>query len=493
MKNARKYLVFGLIAFAGASLALAINYYVKDNNNRSFGQKQDNYFKFASNAETVLGAPAFDFVKVAEISTPCVVHIKTTIEMKKSTGKGGQQMDMFEFFRDQGYDFNMPQQGPQQATGSGVIIAKDGYIITNNHVVDGASKIEVTLNDKRNYIAELIGTDPSTDLALIKIAQDNLTFLPFADSDEVKVGEWVVAVGNPFNLNSTVTAGIVSALGRNIDLLRSQGNQYAIESFIQTDAAINPGNSGGALVNTKGQLIGINTAIASQTGSYAGYGFAVPANIAVKIMDDLIKFGKVQRAVLGVSIQEVTAQLAEEKGFTDLKGVYIPMVLESSAAKKAGLKGGDVILKINGLETNSPSTLQAIVGKMYPGDKIKVTYRRAKDLKETEVTLLSKEGSEKMAAADKKTEGFTASGITFESLTAEDMKSFGVKNGAKITAVKGANTSFLKPGFVVLFINKQPVYSASAAAKMIENSKGGVLLEGKSVDGKDAVIGIKVD
>ncbi len=493
MKEIKKYLIFGMIAVAGGAVALMLNNFFDSKKGNTFEEKQSSYFKFASNAEGGLAKPAFDFTKVAEVSTPTVVHIKTTLDAPMKS-QGNQQMDMFEFFKDHGFEFNMPQQGPQEATGSGVVIAKDGYIITNNHVVAGASKIEVTLYDKRNYVAELIGTDPSTDLALIKIGQDNLPFLPFANSDDVKVGEWVVAVGNPFNLTSTVTAGIVSALGRNIDLLRSQGNQYAIESFIQTDAAINPGNSGGALVNAQGELIGINTAIASQTGSYAGYGFAVPVNIAKKVMNDLLKFGTVQRAVLGVSIQEMTAQLAEEKGFSDLKGVYIPGVLDGSAAQKAGIKEGDVILKINGMETNSPSALQEIIGKLHPGDKITVSYRRGSSIKETDVTLLNKEGNQKMAAADKSvSEGFTAAGITLETVKPEELKKLGIKNGVKVSKVKGANADMIKPGFVITHINKQPVYSASNAAKMLENSKGGVLLEGKNQDGTDNVVGIKVE
>lgn len=230
------------------------------------------------------------------------------------------------------------QQGPRQASGSGVILSDDGFIVTNNHVIDGATKIEVVLNDKRTYVAELVGTDPNTDIALLRIGEKGLPFLKLGNSDQVKVGQWVVAVGNPFNLNSTVTLGIVSAMGRNIDLLRSKGNKYAIENFIQTDAAINPGNSGGALVNTAGELVGINTAIASETGSYAGYGFAVPVNLVKKVVNDIMKYGKVQRALLGVSIQEISQELADAQGLKDLKGVYVAEVIENGAGEKAGIK-----------------------------------------------------------------------------------------------------------------------------------------------------------
>jgi serine protease Do len=253
-----------------------------------------------------------------------VVHIKTSYGGSGSepTESGEEQyFDPFDFFHDR----SIPQ-GPQQASGSGVIITPDGYIATNNHVVERASKVEVVLNDKRTYIAEVVGTDPETDLALLKIDESDLPFLSFGNSDDIKVGEWVIAVGNPFNLTSTVTAGIVSAKGRNINLLR-QNTEYAIENFIQTDAAVNPGNSGGALVNTRGELIGINTAIASRKPeAYAGYSFAVPVNIVRKILDDIKKYGEVKRAILGVRIQDITSELAEKEGIKDYKGVFVPEV-----------------------------------------------------------------------------------------------------------------------------------------------------------------------
>jgi len=492
MKQFKKYIIFGLIAVAGGFVALTLNNWMNGKKGETFEAKQASHFKFASSAENGLEKPVFDFTKVAEVANPAVVHIRVRIESQGGNRKSMEGGDMFEYFKERGFNFEMPQQGPKEGSGSGVIIAQDGYIITNNHVINNAAKIEVILNDKRSYVADLIGTDPSTDLALIKIKEESLPFLSFGNSDNVKVGEWVVAVGNPFNLTSTVTAGIVSAKGRNIDLLRSSGNQYAIENFIQTDAAINPGNSGGALVNAQGELIGINTAIASQTGSYAGYGFAVPVNIAKKIMDDLLKYGQVQRAVLGVQIQEVTAALAEDKGLTDLKGVYIPGVLENSSAGKAGIKKGDIILKINGKATNSPSVLQEMIGKMHPGDKVDITYRREGKEKTTEATLLNKEGNQKMEVADKTASGFSAEGITFESVKSDELKKLGIKYGAKITKVEGDNKKMIDEGFIVTHINKQPVFSASAASKMLKAAKGGVLLEGKNADGSDNVVGIKV-
>lgn len=492
MKNLKKYFIFLLIAVAGGFIALSLNNWINDEKGDTFESKQAAHFKMASNAENGLEKPVFDFTKVAEVATPAVVHIRVKIG---STGKqqSMQGMDMFEFFKDKGFNFEMPQQGPREGSGSGVIIAQDGYIITNNHVINGADQIEVVMNDKRSYTGELIGADPSTDLALLKINESNLPFLSFGNSDNVKVGEWVVALGNPFNLTSTVTAGIVSAMGRNIDLLRSSGNRYAIENFIQTDAAINPGNSGGALVNASGELIGINTAIASQTGSYAGYGFAVPVNIAKKVMNDLLKYGKVQRAVLGVSIQEIDSRLAEEKGFKDLKGVYLPGVMEGSAAEKAGIKEGDVLLAINGKEVNSPSILQEIVGKMHPGDEIELTYRRKGETKTTKATLLNKEGSQKMEMAEVKTKGISALGITFESPSKETLKSLNSKYGALVKGVTGKYKGEVKEGMLITHINKQPVYGASSAKKLMNAAKGGVLIEGKDKDGTDLVVGIKVE
>jgi serine protease Do len=345
----KKILGIFAIAIIGGMVALGLNQLFNTYSQPSnFEGMQKKHAQFASMFSAKENTVGFDFVKVAEVSTPTVVHIKSYFEGQKSASgqrsPGGGQVDPFEFFKDHGFDFEVPR-GPGIAAGSGVIITEDGYIVTNNHVIDNASKIEVTLNDKRTFIADLVGTDKTTDLALLKIEEKGLNFMSFGNSDETKVGEWVVAVGNPMNLTSTVTAGIVSAKGRSIELLRSEENMYAIENFIQTDAAINPGNSGGALVNTRGELIGINTAIASQTGSYTGYGFAVPVNLVKKVMDDLLKFGKVQRGVLGVAIQEITQEVAEKEGLKGLSGVLVQDVTEAGAAAKAGLKKGDVIMK----------------------------------------------------------------------------------------------------------------------------------------------------
>ena len=279
-----------------------------------------------------------DFTVAAELSVNAVVHVKTKTPVQSHQGFGGGGfMDPFEFFfGPQQRRQQQPQQAPmREGSGSGVIISNDGYIVTNNHVVDNSTEIEVTLNDKRTFKAKLVGSDPNTDLALLKIEAKDLPIIIFGNSDSLKVGEWVLAVGNPFNLTSTVTAGIVSAKARNINIINSQ---MKIESFIQTDAAVNPGNSGGALVNTRGELVGINTAIASQTGSYAGYSFAIPSSIVKKVVGDIREFGFVQRAVLGVSMQEITSELAKEKNLKSLKGAYVAEVVEGSAADKAGIK-----------------------------------------------------------------------------------------------------------------------------------------------------------
>lgn len=436
--------------------------------------------------------PAFDFVGVSDLATPAVVHIKTTIGTTRSNDEGSmEEFDPFEFFRNNP-GFRIPQ-GPRQASGSGVILSDDGFIVTNNHVIDGATKIEVILNDKRTYVAELIGADKNTDLAVIKITESGLPFLKVGNSDEVKVGQWVVAVGNPFNLTSTVTAGIVSAKGRNIDLLRSKGAQYAIESFIQTDAAVNPGNSGGALVNTAGELIGINTAIASETGSYAGYAFAVPANLMTKVVKDLRAYGKVQRGLLGVSIQDINQQLADEKDLPDLKGVYVNEVREGTAAKKAGIKNGDVILKINGIEVNSSARLQEEVGKNKPGDIVKITLRRGGTVSVVEATLLSENGSSSLESASNKENGEYL-GLKLENTNSEDRKKLNIRNGVRVKNVSSGvfADAGIPNDFIITHIDNEAVYSVQSAISVLKSLKGAVTIEGKTSNGGEKVYAVKL-
>jgi len=483
-----------LAGFVGGAVSLGGYALLVKKSSFSIEGKQGSSAQLARYA-SLKSEPAFDFSGVAEISTPAVVHIRTTIgsatQQENGRRNGDAPVDPFEFFNNP--NFRMPNQGPQQASGSGVILSDDGFIVTNNHVVEGATKIEVVLNDKRTYMAEVVGTDKNTDIAVIRINETNLPFLKLGNSDAIKVGNWVVAVGNPFNLNSTVTMGIVSAVGRNIDLIRGKGNKYAIENFIQTDAAINPGNSGGALVNTAGELIGINTAIASETGSYAGYAFAVPVNLVRKVVNDLMKYGKVQRGLLGVSIQEINQQLADEKNLTDLKGVFVAEVIAGGAAEKAGIKKGDVILKIDAVDINSSSRLQEQVGKNKPGDKITITIRRKGEKMEIEATLLSEDGNTKLQTAEKvDTEKYL--GLALEGTTREERLKIGVKNGVKVKELsKGVFKDAGVPSdFVITHISNEPVYSPQGAIAALKGLKGAITIEGKTSTGIEKVYAIKL-
>lgn len=323
-----------------------------------------------------------DFVDAAEASINAVVHIKTTIIQKSAS-----YYDFFEAFLEQFYG---PQTQTIEAYGSGVVISPDGYIVTNNHVVEGAQKIEVTFNNKVVSKGIIVGTDPSSDLALIKVEGEGLDYLTFGDSDKVKVGEWVLAVGNPFNLTSTVTAGIVSAKARNIGIL---GKGSTVESFIQTDAAVNRGNSGGALVNTRGELIGINAAIASHTGSYEGYSFAIPSNIVRKVVDDLLMYGANQRAYLGIYPQEMNAALAQKAGMREIKGVFVAGLINGGAAQKAGIQAGDILTRINEHEVNTTTQLIETVNQFRPGDEVTIEMIRNGKKHQITLALLNESGS----------------------------------------------------------------------------------------------------
>jgi len=323
----------------------------------------------------------------------------------------------------------------QESSGSGVIISNDGYIVTNNHVIDNSKEIEVTLNDKRTFKAKLVGTDPNTDIALIKIDAEKLPVILFGNSDSLKVGEWVLAVGNPFNLTSTVTAGIVSAKARNINIINSK---MKIESFIQTDAAVNPGNSGGALVNTRGELVGINTAIASQTGSYAGYAFAVPTSIVQKVVSDIRQFGVVQRAVLGVSMGDITDKLAKEKNLKTMEGAYVDEVVENSAAEKAGIKKEDVITKVNGVDVKSAAQLQEQIGRYSPGDKVSITVLRNNKEITLNAELKNRQGNTSVVSSDANTDML---GAEFKEISAKLKNQFQLEYGIEVKSVSKGNSS----------------------------------------------------
>ncbi len=417
-----------------------------------------------------------DFTRIAETAMQAVVHVKST-----STRRSAKTRDPFEEFFGSPFDryFKFPDLQPSVGTGSGVIINSEGYIVTNNHVIDGAEDIEVSLYDNRTYKATVIGTDPTTDLALLQIREKGLPTIPFANSDEVRVGEWVLAVGNPFNLTSTVTAGIVSAKARNINILREQ---FAVESFIQTDAAINPGNSGGALVNLDGALIGINTAIASNTGTYAGYGFAVPSNIVSKVVEDLLQYGAVQRGVLGVMVRNVDGNLAREKGLQVTQGAYVDSLLENSAAGAAGIQPGDVILSIDGAPVTNSSTLQEIIARHRPGDVVKVKVLRKGAEKTFDVRLRTRSGKTSIASKDAAPEDILEIlGIELEPLDAKTAQRLDLSGGLRVKAIsdgKIRNNTSMQPGFIITHLDGKPVSSVEEFTKALKGRKGGVMLEG---------------
>ncbi|MBN2486076.1 MAG: Do family serine endopeptidase [Bacteroidales bacterium] len=404
-----------------------------------------------------------NFIPAAKQSVEAVVHVKTQ-SVRESYNP------ILEFFYGDSYRESQPVVG----FGSGVIITGDGYIVTNNHVIDKSQNIFVTLNDKREFEAKLIGTDPSSDLALLKINAEGLIYLPWGNSDNLQVGEWVLAVGNPFNLTSTVTAGIVSAKAKNIGIIQDQNR---MESFIQTDAAVNRGNSGGALVNISGELVGINTAIISPSGGYAGISFAVPVSIVQKVVKDLIEFGTVQRAVLGVSISEVTADLAKENKLDKIEGVYVSEVRPNSAAKDAGIIAGDVILSINGVKVNSPGELQDQVSRYRPKDVITVEIKRNDKTKQFDVTLRNLQGSTDLV----KVGTFEPTlGARFEELTKLEKTNLGVKNGVKVTELGPGKLKDegVREGFVVTQINNQPINTVDDLQRVVKSIKGGVYIEG---------------
>jgi Do/DeqQ family serine protease len=396
-----------------------------------------------------------------------VVHIKSEF-----TGRSSNYDDFFEPFF---HFFGDPYGGNNTYTGfgSGVIISNDGYIVTNNHVVDGAGNVQVILNDQQEFEATIVGTDPTTDLALLKIDDSNTPFITFGNSDAVKIGEWVLAVGNPFNLTSTVTAGIVSAKARNINILGTPG---AIESFIQTDAAVNMGNSGGALVNMNGELIGVNAAIASNTGSYAGYSFAIPVNIVKKVVDDLLNFGQVQRAYLGVTIREVDSKLAKEKDLDKSNGVYIESVSETGGARIAGIKEGDVIESVDNHSVRTNSELLEVIGQHSPGDVVQVVVRRDGADKNFQVELKNQQGNTEV---EKKGDDFYMSdlGATLAEVPAEDMQKLNITSGVKVLELSDGmlKKGGVQAGFIILKINGFKITNKQDVDSALSNIKNGVI------------------
>ena len=491
-----------LTAFVGGAMALGTYkvFETKYADNMSFEDKQKVYFAnnpMASNITSSAGE--VDFTQAAAAVTPAVVYIRTTYS---NTANNDEQDQMSQLFGDF-FGQRMPRSNtPQRASGSGVIISTDGYIVTNNHVVSKADKIEVTLNDHRTFTAKIIGTDPNTDLALIKVEGTNLPIVKLGNSDDARVGEWVLAVGNPFNLTSTVTAGIVSAKGRGIGILgrgddEQQMNPFGgrtrrqpqdqtktntgIESFIQTDAAINPGNSGGALVNTKGELIGINSAIASHTGSYEGYGFAVPINLAKKVLNDIKEFGSVKRGFIGVSFQALNSDAAKELNIERNTGLYVAEVYTGTGAEQAGLKKGDIITKVEGNTVYETSDLQERVGRLQPGDKIRLTVLRDGAEKNFTVTLKANSGTETRTAAVSKSaaELYNRLGASFMSVTQAQKTRLRINGGVIVTQIRPGgifDEGYIEPGTIITSINKQPISTVADIDKAITNLKDGKIL-----------------
>ena len=412
-----------------------------------------------------------DFTFAAEQTVHAVVHVHTKTMM-------GMQPDnpIMEWFY--GDRYSKPRE--VSGYGSGVIISNDGFIITNNHVIESAESVEVTLNDKRTFTAKIIGRDPSTDIALLKIEGGNLPFIKYGDSDQLKLGEWVLAVGNPFNLTSTVTAGIVSAKGRNLGLIEGD---YRIESFIQTDAALNMGNSGGALVNTRGLLVGITSAILSPSGAYAGNSFAIPVTIVKKVVDDLKEFGEVQRALIGVNIRDVVSEDAEKQKLAEIKGVMITGVVENGSAEDAGLKENDVIIKLDGINVNTTAELQEQVGKHRPGDKATVSYIR--NGKESSVSLVMKNVAGNTNVVTAGMGGEEVFGARLESLGSQDKRSMNVDYGVKVVEINDGKFKDLqmKRGYIILTVNGKKVKTPAEVRQFTNNGNNLKSIGGIQSDG----------
>lgn len=464
--------MWGYHRFSGS----AGSYFYQSNANDS-GKAPANYAHF----DGLNGSNLVDFTQAADAAIPATVHIKTKSTRTVSNnlprrsspfGDLFPDMDLNDFFGDR------MRSIPQSASGSGAIISEDGYIVTNNHVVDGADEITVTLSNKKSFDAKVIGADPSSDIAVIKIDAKNLPFLLYGNSDDVKIGQWVLAIGYPLNLETTVTAGIISAKGRTLDI-NSRQSATPIESFIQTDAAVNPGNSGGPLVTTDGRLIGINSAIASPTGAYAGYSFTIPVNIVKKTIADLIKYGTVQRAYLGIQYprEGLSDDVKAKNGIKDGQGVYVLDVPKDGAAAAAGIKKGDVITQLNDKPITSGADLVGQIATYRPGDKIKVGYLRDGKQYTTNVTLRNLTGTTEIV----KTTVIDKLGAELQTLKPEDAKDLGVNGGVVIKSIGSSGLLSkvrVQEGFVILKADNKEVKNVDEFRKAIENASGQVKIEG---------------
>ncbi len=423
---------------------------------------------------SIAGAPA-DFTIAAERALPAVVHIKTQFNQPNYT--------LYDFI------FGTPPRNftPVISSGSGVILSQDGYIVTNNHVIENAETIEVILNNRKEFPAKIIGRDPTTDIALLKVDANNLPAITIGDSDSIRVGEWVLAIGNPFNLTSTATAGIVSALARNLNIL---SDNLAIESFIQTDAAVNPGNSGGALVNLKGELIGINTAIASRTGSFVGYSFAIPVSIVRKVVADLIEFGEVQRAYAGFEIVDVTSEIARKFNLDGVEGVYVARVLPNGAADKAGMKEGDVILGVNSARINSTTELLEQISRFRPGDNVKIVAKRGKFPKVFELQLQNKYGEVDFVHC----KNIEVLGAKFEPVPENLRTRLRLRNGVQIVDIYPGKfaANGVRRGYIITKINNTVINTVEDIEKSINESDGSLFIEGVYPNGTVAYYAFRI-
>ncbi len=502
MSKRQFFLGILLAALVGGVVALAgVSFLIKPQNASTFDEKQQTSFVNLLSGKNFTIPDGINFVASAQIVTPAVVHVKSQVAYSPRS----QRDPIQEFFgipdprgdRGQG---GAPREMPM-SSGSGVIISSDGYIVTNNHVIEGATRVDISLDNNKRYEASVIGTDPTTDLALLKIEASNLPFVRFGDSDQTKIGEWVLAVGNPFDLNSTVTAGIISAKARNIGILRDVENNLQIESFLQTDAVVNPGNSGGALVNLAGELIGINTAIASTTGTFAGYSFAVPSTLVKKVMDDLMKYGAVQRGLLGVQIQNVSPELADylDKKFPVEQGVYVGGVNDNSAGKEAGLKEGDIITSIDGKIVNNVAMLQEMVARKRPGDKVEVEYIREGKSSKTTATLKNFSGDTNIVKKEVP-KSYSFEGIQFEDVKQPIKDQLKISGGAVIKT--NSNEAWRKAGarngFIITSVisdsGRKKVTTAQDMIDFLEDANGQeIVVLGMFPDGTDYYFEVKLD
>lgn len=471
----KKAIIFFLAALLGGLISVGGYQYFEVEKQPTQTRDSSAEARFTNYKVNKVEVSDFNFKKISKLVRPSVVHIKTTVK----TGRERRHpFDLFERF---------PEM--RRGMGSGVIISKNGHIVTNNHVIDKATDIQVTLNNKRKYEAEVVGKDPTTDLAVLKIDADNLQPIQYGNSDKVQVGEWVLAVGNPFNLTSTVTAGIVSAKARNLNLLGGEGK---IESFIQTDAAVNPGNSGGALVGIDGKLVGINTAIASQTGQYAGYAFAIPSAMVEKVTNDIIEFGEVKRGYLGVSVSNVNQEIAEKHNLDEIAGAYVRNFMDNSAAKAAGLQKEDIIIKVDSNKIRTVPELQLHVGRHRPGDKVGITLIRDGEKIEKTITLKDEQGRAKIVTTDEPAKDVkNLVGAEMAPLKKQNKQKLGIDFGVKVDDVKGGK--FAQVGipdhFIILKINKEKMYKPEDVYEILKNNKGGVLIEGINPDGSKGYYG----